>query len=195
MEDKNLIEEYINEIEVEKYSSDEISKIISKGKKIKKQRKNITISLCLALILVLSIVSITVLNINNDSNEKVEIQENAEVIVTTFIPYKENTLEDVIMQKETITIKEKIEEHIENGEPLSKYLVEKENGEEIEVYFYFGIYDTKDLLNLESIRGLIDTSSDKTELISKRYDIDHIPNLGEKLEVLIKENGYVIEIL
>ena len=49
MEDKNLIEEYINEIEVEKYSSDEISKIISKGKKIKKQRKNITISLCLAL--------------------------------------------------------------------------------------------------------------------------------------------------
>lgn len=195
MEDKNLIEDYINEIEVEKYSSDEISKIISKGKKIKKQRKNITISLCLALILVLSIVSITVLNIINDSNEKVEIQEKAEVIVTTFIPYKENTLEDVIMQKETITIKEKIEEYIENGEPLSKYLVEKENGEEIEVYFYFGIYDTKDLLNVESINGLIDTLSDKTELISKRYDIEHIPNLGEKLEVLIKENGYVIEIL
>ncbi len=194
MEYKNLIEEYINEIEVEKYSSDEISKIISKGKKIKKQRKNITISLCLALILVLSIVSITVLNINNDSNEKVEIQEKAEMIVTTFIPYKENSLEDVIMQKETITIKEKIEEYIENGEPLSKYLVEKENGEEIEVYFYFGIYDTKDLLNLESIRGLIDTSSDKTELISKRYDIEHIPNLGEKLEVLIKGNEYVIEI-
>lgn len=195
MENKNLIEEYINEIEVEKYSSDEISKIISKGKKIKKQRKNITISLCLALILVLSIVSITVLNINNDSNEKVEIQEKAEVIVTTFIPYKENSLEDVIMQKETITLKEKIEENIENGEPLSKYLVEKENGEEIEVYFYFGIYDTKDLLNLESIRGLIDTSSDKTELISKRYDIEHIPNLGEKIEVLIKGNEYVLEIL
>ena len=52
MEDKNLIEEYINEIEVEKYSSDEISKILSTGLNINKQRKNITISLCLTLILV-----------------------------------------------------------------------------------------------------------------------------------------------
>ena len=195
MKDKNLIEDYINEIEVEKYSCDEISKIISKGKKIKKQRKNITISLCLALILALSIVSITVLNINNDSNEKVEIQEKAETIVTTYVPYKENSLEDVIMQREIIIIKEKLGEYIENNEPLSKYIVEKENGDKIEVYFYFGIYDTKDLLNVESIKGLIDTLSDKTELISKRYDIEHIPNLGEKLEVLIKENGYVIEIL
>lgn len=195
MKDKNLIEDYINEIEVEKYSSDEISKIISKGKKIKKQRKNITISLCLALILALSIVSIKVLNINNDSNEKVEIQEKAETIVTTYVPYKENSLEDVIMQREIIIIKEKLGEYIENNEPLSKYIVEKENGDKIEVYFYFGIYNTKDLLNVDSIKDLVDSSSDKTELISKRYNIEHIPELGEKLKVLIKGNEYVIEIL
>ena len=195
MKDKNPLEEYINELEVDKYSGNEINIIISKGKKIKKQRKNITLSLCLALVLVLSIVSITTIIKKSNRNENIEIQEKAETIVTTYVPYKENSLEDVIMQKETIKNKKKIEEHIENGGPLSKYIVEKENGDKIEVYFYFGIYNTKDLLNVDSIKDLIDSSSDKTELISKRYNIEHIPELGEKLEVLIKGNEYVIEIL
>lgn len=193
----NNFQNYINEIKVEEYSHEEVQNIIKKGKSVKRKNKSITISLCIMLVVaVISITSILLFNKKDDDNISITQIAKEDTINTIYVSFN-NSLYDIDVQPEKIIIKEKLEEYFEKNEPVSKYIVEKDNGEREAVYFYFGLFDTNELAKIDSIKDEVDLSYNKTEIISKRYSIEHIPEVNSELEVMIQEvegKSYIIEI-
>ena len=189
-------QDYINEIKVEKYSQEQIKNIISQGKKIRIRNKIITISMCMMSFIAIAMVGFILSNSRSNDNVTINQIAQVETIKTIYIPFNDS-LYDIDAQPEKIILKNKIEEGFKENEPISKYIIEKKNGVLEEVYFYFGIYETNELVKVDNIKDLIDLSYDKTEIISQRYDIKHIPELNSELEVIVQEvdgKAYIIEI-